>query len=233
MAELVLALDVPDRDTALDMVRPLRGRLTWVKVGLELFCTAGPVLVRELREMGFKVFVDLKFLDIPNTVRGAVRSAVTAGADMLTLHLLGGEDMARAALAGRDEALQEGQEPPIILGVTLLTSLGEKDLVWNTTPETAEPLPDMVVRLAGLAKAWGLSGVVCSGQEAERIRREHGPDLTLLTPGIRMTDAGDDQTRAVTPAMAVAAGSDYLVVGRPITKAADPIAALGRFLEEL
>jgi len=233
MAELVLALDFPDRDTALAMVRPLRGRLTWVKVGLELFCTAGPDLIRQLREMGFKVFVDLKFLDIPNTVRGAVRSAVTAGADMLTLHLLGGETMARAAMAGRNEALKPGQQAPVILGVTLLTSLGEQDLVWNTTPENAEPVPDMVVRLAGLAKEWGLSGVVCSGQEAGRIREEHGPDLTLLTPGIRLADGHDDQTRVVTPAMAVAAGSDYLVVGRPITKAENPVAALERFLSEL
>lgn len=233
MAELVLALDFPDRETALDMVRPLAGRLKWVKVGLELFCTAGPGLITELKEMGFKVFVDLKFLDIPNTVRGAVRSAVAAGADMLTLHLLGGETMAGAALTGRDEALQPGQEPPVILGVTLLTSLGEKDLVWNTDQATAEPLPDMVVRLAGLAKEWGLSGVVCSGQEAGRIREEHGPDLTLLTPGIRLADGDDDQTRVVTPAMAVAAGSDYLVVGRPITKASDPVAALERFLNEM
>ena len=206
MAELVLALDFPDRETALAMVRPLAGRLKWVKVGLELFCTAGPGLIKELKEMGFKVFVDLKFLDIPNTVRGAARSAVAAGADMLTLHLLGGETMAGAALTGRDEALQPGQEPPVILGVTLLTSLGEKDLVWNTDPETAEPLPDMVVRLAGLAKKWGLSGVVCSGQEAGRIREEHGPELTLLTPGIRLADGDDDQTRVVTPGMAVAQG---------------------------
>lgn len=233
MPELVLALDFPDRETALAVVRPLAGRLQWVKVGLELFCTAGPDLIRELKEMGFKVFVDLKFLDIPNTVRGAVRSAVTAGADMLTLHLLGGETMAKAALAGRDEALKPGQVPPVILGVTLLTSLGQQDLVWNTTPENAEPLPDMVVRLAGLAKEWGLSGVVCSGQEAGKIREKHGPNLTLLTPGIRLADTDDDQNRVVTPAMAVAAGSDYLVVGRPITKADDPAAALERFLKEM
>lgn len=236
MAELVVALDYPAMDAALATARALRGAAgvadaadgaggrLWMKVGLELFTASGPEVVARLKDMGFPVFLDLKFHDIPNTVRGAVRSAVATGADMCNIHLSGGERMCRAAVEGLAEgaAARGNGAAPILLGVTVLTSVAPGEL-----PGGADPSAE-AARLAVCGREWGLSGVVCSGYEAEGIKRRCGRDFICLTPGIRPAArdgagaGGDDQRRVMTPAEAVRAGSDYLVVGRPVTGATGP-----------
>ena len=233
--ELVVALDFPARAEALGMAERLSGVVPWVKVGLELFVAEGPIIVRELKALGFRVFVDLKFLDIPNTVRGAVRSCVKSGADMLNIHASGGADMAEAAVAARDEmALELGlAEKPLLLAVTVLTSMAPANENDPALPLLNGRDPAAVVlELALASRAAGLDGVVCSGQEAASIKAACGPEFLCLTPGIRIPNPaattslqGDDQRRVMTPEAAVAAGSDFLVVGRPITRAADPVAA--------
>ena len=250
MAELVIALDYPAMDAALATARALRGATNvpdagdhaggrlWMKVGLELFTASGPDVVARLQDMGFPVFLDLKFHDIPNTVRGAVRSAVATGADMCNIHLSGGERMCRAAVEGLAEgAVARGHGvAPILLGVTVLTSVAPGEL-----PGGADPSAE-AARLAVCGREWGLSGVVCSGYEAEGIKQRCGHDFICLTPGIRPAapqgsgSGGDDQRRVMTPAEAVRAGSDYLVVGRPVTGAAGlngPADAARRILAEM
>ncbi len=245
MAELVIALDYPAMDAALATARALRevgagkdaagGARLWMKVGLELFTASGPDVVARLKDMGFPVFLDLKFHDIPNTVRGAVRSAVATGADMCNIHLSGGERMCRAAVEGLAEgaAARGHGVVPILLGVTVLTSVAPGEL-----PGGADPSAE-AGRLAVCGREWGLNGVVCSGYEAEKIKERCGQDFICLTPGIRPASGaetvpgaagrkpggaagGDDQRRVMTPAEAVRAGSDYLVVGRPVTGASGP-----------
>lgn len=230
-AALVVALDFPTAAEALVLARRLRGLVPWVKVGLELYLEAGQQLVTELKDMGFQVFVDLKFMDIPNTVQAAVRQVTRMGADMLTLHTVGGRAMAEAALAGRDQALTPGQTAPLILGVTVLTSMGPQDLVWNPNGN-ADELRDFVVHLAVSAQVWNLDGVVCSGKEIRAIRSHCDPEFRLLTPGIRLPDAEvGDQNRVCTPDQASRDGSNFLVVGRPITRAADPEQAARLYAE--
>lgn len=235
MAELVIALDYPSLDAALAAARSLRGAADgrlWMKVGLELFSAAGPEAVIRLKDMGFPVFLDLKFHDIPHTVRGAVRSAVALGADMCTIHLCGGERMCRAAREGLAEgaAARGDGMLPALLGVTVLTSVAPGEL-----PGGAD-ISAEVLRLAACGQGWGLSGVVCSGYETENIRRRCGRNFICLTPGIRPAlgeragAGGDDQRRVMTPAEAVRAGSDYLVVGRPVTGAACPADVVRRIL---
>ncbi len=220
MAELVVALDFKDAKSALSMAESLKGAAVWMKVGLELFTAEGPKVISGLKEMGFKVFLDLKFFDIPNTVQGAVRSAARLGVDMVNIHALGGERMAKAAMAGCAEGAPEGQEPPMVLAVTMLTSMAAGDLPVEGAPEPSEMALDLAIK----AKQYGLNGVVCSGLESERIKAACGPGFVCLTPGIRPASSatGDDQRRVVTPAQAVKNGSDFLVVGRPITGAALP-----------
>ena len=217
MAELIAALDFPDAETAFAAVTPLRGELDWVKVGLELFTAAGPSIIFRLKELGFRVFVDLKLFDIPNTVQGAVRSLTRSGADMCTLHLLGGQAMAQAALAGREEATgQTGG--PLLFGVTLLTSMDITDLPGTTATNSGR----FALDLAGNAADWHLDGVVCSGHEVRAIKQAD-PRLACLTPGIRLKKSADDQKRVMTPEKAVHAGSNFLVVGRPIFTATSPV----------
>ncbi len=220
-AELVVALDFDDTLDALNMATSLREYATWVKVGLELFITEGPRVVQTLHGMGFKVFLDLKLHDIPNTVYGAVRAASRAGADMLTVHVAGGRAMCQEAVRASHDAAQETGRPPEertkIFGVTVLTSLADGEL-----PGVSVPLSQHALSLAQLAAEWGLDGVVCSGHEAAAIK-EGAPGLQCLTPGIRLPgNTADDQRRVMTPAQAVQAGADYLVVGRPITRASKP-----------
>ena len=215
MAKLVVALDYTDSLDALNMANSLCGSAEWVKVGLELFTREGPRMVQTLKGMGFKVMLDLKLFDIPNTVRGGVRSACWIGADLITVHLLGGERMIRAAV---EEARQEhiGSQP-MVFGITVLTSLEQGEL-----PGYTQNIADLAVELAGKGASWGLHGVVCSGHEAAAIKAQN-PTLRCLTPGIRLDEgSSDDQRRIMTPAEAVAAGSDFLVVGRPITRAKNP-----------
>ncbi|MGE4298115.1 MAG: orotidine-5'-phosphate decarboxylase [Desulfovibrionaceae bacterium] len=230
MAELVIALDYPDADQALGMARKLRGVAPWVKVGLELFTVAGPGVVASLASMGFAVFLDMKFFDIPNTVAGAVRAAVGSGASMLNIHLLGGERMIDAAVEARDAACGGGCPRPYLLGVTVLTSMAAADLagvvgaVDGAGAAAAVNLADTAVRLARMGWQRGMDGVVCSGYEVGGIKKSCGDDYLCLTPGIRPAEAtgGDDQRRVMTPVDAVRAGADFLVVGRPVTRAADP-----------
>lgn len=234
MAELVIALDFQTAPEALDMAARLRGTASWMKVGLELFVAEGPQVVRDLKGFGFKVFLDLKFLDIPNTVRGAVRSAVKCGADMLNIHAAGGLDMARVALAARDEAAAECGlgEKPLLFAVTVLTSMLDAD---NPILRGRPPL-DVVLELARESRQAGLDGVVCSAREAAAVKTACGADFLCLTPGIRIPDPAapaDDQRRIMTPEAAVAAGSDFLVVGRPVTRADDPAAAAREVLRRM
>jgi orotidine-5'-phosphate decarboxylase len=217
---VIVALDVPDAASALALAARLDPKLCRVKVGKELFVAAGPSVVLGLHERGFEVFLDLKFHDIPNTVAGACRSAARLGVWMLNVHASGGEAMMRAAR----EALAGVQRPPLLIGVTILTSLADADLAKVGFRGSAE---ENVIRLARLARASGLDGVVCSAREAPALRKATGADFTLVTPGIRLPGAGvQDQSRTVAPAEAVKLGANYLVVGRPITQSADPAAAL-------
>ena len=233
-ASLVVALDLPDLSRALSLVDRLEGVDCWFKVGLELFIAEGPGVVAELKDRGRNVFLDLKFLDIPNTVRGAVRSAAALGADMLTLHLSGGPEMAAAAVAGRDDGAVDGPGP-LLVGVTVLTSQASGGMPG--TGEGADGLGSLVLDLAQRAKAWYLDGVVCSGLEVGTVKGLLKRDFVCVTPGIRLGgDSGvraDDQRRVTTPAQAVASGSDYLVVGRPVTGADDPARAAARILDEM
>jgi orotidine-5'-phosphate decarboxylase len=230
---LVVALDFPDTAQALSLASRLRGIVPWVKVGLELYLTAGQELLARLKAMDFRVFLDLKFMDIPNTVQAATAQATRMGADMLTVHALGGRAMCEAAAAGRDMALAPGQSLPSILAVTLLTSLGPKDLAW-TPDASADDLQNLTVHLARCAQNWKLDGVVCSGMEVRDIRQACGASFTLLTPGIRLADADSaDQSRVCTPARAARDGSNYIVVGRPITRSDDPVMAARNYLETI
>lgn len=224
---VIVALDYPSAEAALEFTRRLTPALCRVKVGKELFTRAGPALVDDLHRLGFEVFLDLKFHDIPNTVAGAVRAAAELGVWMVNVHAGGGRRMMAAAA----EALVAFDRPPILLGVTVLTSLSDQDLQELGYSETA---PQRVSRLAGLAAASGLDGVVCSALEAQALRKQCGETFCLVTPGIRLAgdDAGD-QRRVVTPQEALALGADYLVIGRSITAASDPLAALQRVHEEL
>lgn len=227
MAELAVALDYPDAKQAIEFGRAIHGLAPWVKVGLELFTASGPGTVLDLKSLGFKVFLDLKFMDIPNTVRGAVRSAARCGCDLLTLHTMGGEEMMRAARLGAGEG--SPGNPPLLVGVTVLTSMGPEDLPY----ETGVSMQELVSGLAGRAYAAGLDGVVCSPLEARRVKDEFGPDFVCVTPGIRPEASGDDQRRTATPAQAVKAGADILVVGRPITASPDPQKAILKILEQM
>lgn len=228
---IITALDVESKALALALVRELDKAFLF-KVGLELFTAEGPALLREIRALGKGVFLDLKLHDIPNTVGEAARIGVRHGARMMTIHASGGgEMMARAAAATAEEAAKLGLDKPILLGVTILTSLKNDDLASiGMAPDTS----GQVLRLAALAKASGLTGVVCSAQEIELVRKEVGPEFLIVTPGIRpaWSDA-QDQKRIMTPALAVEKGSDYLVVGRPITQAASPREAFDRIVLEL
>jgi orotidine-5'-phosphate decarboxylase len=224
---VIVAIDVPAAADALALAARLDPKLCRVKVGKELFVAAGPEVVHRLQERGFEVFLDLKFHDIPNTVAGACRSAARLGVWMLNIHVTGGEAMMRAAR----EAVSSVARPPLLIGVTILTSLADSDLAnIGLAGSTAEN----VERLARLARASGLDGVVCSAQEARAVRLATGEDFILVTPGIRLeSDARGDQARVVTPRDAVRQGSDYLVIGRSITDSADPAAALAAIRDSL
>jgi orotidine-5'-phosphate decarboxylase len=228
---IITALDVETAAQALALVRQLDAAM-FFKVGLELFSAEGPALLREITALGKGVFLDLKLHDIPNTVGEAARIGVRQGARMMTIHTSGGgEMMARAAATAAEEAAKRGTAKPYLLGVTILTSLKNEDLrsIGMEADTSAQ-----VLRLAALAKASGMDGVVCSAQEIEIVRREVGPDFLIVTPGIRPAGAAvQDQKRVMTPALAAEKGSDYLVVGRPITQSASPREAFEKIVEEL
>lgn len=229
-AALVVALDVPGAREAEALARtlaPLNRHGVWLKVGLELFCGTGPGIVRTLKALGFPVFLDLKFHDIPNTVAKAVRNACALGADMLTVHASGGERMLRAAVEARDAA--DAANRALLFAVTVLTSMAPEDLAPLGIADS-QGLRALVTRLAITSHACGMDGVVSSPHEATLIKAA-APQLACLTPGIRLaSNTVDDQRRVATPAQAVAMGANFLVVGRPITAAQDPVAAAQAFL---
>ena len=226
-SRVIVALDFPDMKTAREAVVPLEPGLCRLKVGKELFTSAGPALVEMLIDKGFDVFLDLKFHDIPNTVARACAVAARMGIWMVNIHASGGRNMLLAAR----EAIDTEQHQPLLIGVTVLTSLSSSDLLEIGVSSSAE---QQVLRLAGLSKAAGLDGVVCSAQEATSLKAELGSDFVLVTPGIRPAGAGDDdQKRIMTPAQAITAGSHYLVIGRPVTQAQDPPAVLTAINEEI
>jgi orotidine-5'-phosphate decarboxylase len=222
---IIVALDFANPIAALALADRLDPRQCALKVGKEMFVVAGPEPVRWLIERGFNVFLDLKFHDIPNTVASACAAATRLGVWMLNVHASGGTAMLRAARESVDRTARDmGRKPPLLIAVTVLTSLTDADL---REIGYAERAADEVTRLARLTKACGLDGVVCSAHEAAALRTACGNDFKLITPGIRLTDAAkDDQARVVTPEDAVHRGADYLVIGRPITQAADPLATL-------
>lgn len=228
---IIIALDVKSGREGLETAARLDAARIF-KVGLELFTAEGPGFLRSLRESGKEIFLDLKLHDIPNTVAGAVRSGTRHGVRMMTLHTAGGGAMmAAAAQAARETSDEEKTSRPLLLGVTVLTSLKEDDLVEiGMSP----PVEDQVFRLAGLARTAGLDGVVCSPREIAAVRRESGPDFLIVTPGIRPAGADlQDQKRVMTPEEAIALGADYLVIGRPITAADSPEEAFRRIAEDI
>ena len=223
---IFVALDTTDLDRALALGRGLKGFIGGVKVGKEFFTALGPAGVGALGELGLPVFLDLKFHDIPATVAGAVRAALALKPFIINVHASGGAEMMRAAVEAAD-----GPDRPLVVAVTVLTSLADEDLAATGVAGDAAA---QVLRLDGLAKRSGLDGVVCSAREAEALRAALGDDFKLVVPGIRpQWAAGDDQKRIVTPAEAVAKGADYLVIGRPITAADDPADAARRIAAEL
>ena len=224
-ARVIVGLDFPEARSALRLVDRLDPAACGVKIGKELFTCAGPDVVRACVARGFRVFLDLKFHDIPNTVGQACAAATRFGVWMLNVHASGGPAMLDAAREGVDRAAREcGRQAPLLIGVTVLTSLSDDDLAKVGIFDSAET---QTLRLATLARAHGLDGVVCSPHEVVALRAASGSDFRLVTPGIRLGDARvDDQTRFATPESAVRAGADYLVIGRPITQAPDEPAAL-------
>ncbi len=218
--KIIIALDYPDAAPALALAERLQPALCRLKVGKELFTASGPALLEQLMKRGFEIFLDLKFHDIPNTAAQACKAAAGLGVWMVNVHALGGRKMLEAAR----EAIANSSHQPKLIAVTLLTSMAQEDLAdigIGATPA------EMVLRLARLARDSGLDGVVCSAQEAVLLRKQCGNDFCLVTPGIRPEQAGlDDQSRVMTPLAALQAGSSYLVIGRPITRAADPLQAL-------
>jgi orotidine-5'-phosphate decarboxylase len=230
---LIVALDLPSADAAARLAEKLHGRVGMFKVGSELFTAEGPVLARYLVVLGEKVFLDLKFHDIPNTVRAAAREAAELGVSMFNVHASGGHKMMEAAREGvRSATVERGDaKRPLVLAVTVLTSLSNDDLDELGVAGAPE---DAVVRLARLAQRAGLDGVVASPREIAALRRACGPRFVIVTPGIRpAATASNDQARIATPASAIQAGADYLVVGRPITEAPDPVAAAEAISNEM
>ena len=230
--KLIVALDFNTAQAATHMTDKLRGRVGMFKVGMEAFTSEGPMLARYLIDSGEKVFLDLKFLDIPNTVRGACRAAARMGVTLLNVHALGGRKMLRAAVEGAGEGATDGRPRPLVLAVTILTSLAAEDL-GELAVAPVEPC-SATLRMAQLAQSEGLDGVVASAKEVSALRNECGPDFVIVTPGIRPAGAAaNDQSRTATPQAALDAGADYLVIGRPITAAEDPAAAAETILEEM
>ena len=226
--DVIIALDFKDGETALNFLDKFQEEKPFVKVGMELFFAEGPSIVKEIKRRGHKIFLDLKLHDIPNTVKGGMRSLKNLGADILNVHAAGTIEMMKAALEGTQ---RPDGTAPMLIAVTQLTSTSEermqKDLLINAT------INDTILHYAKNAKEAGLAGVVCSPLEAGMVKEALGKDFVTVTPGIRFADsAKDDQVRITTPARAREIGTDYIVVGRPITQAEDPVAAYRRCMKE-
>lgn len=222
--ELIVALDVKDLTTTHDIVRQLSDNVKWYKVGLELFAACGPVIISTLKDNGKNVFLDLKLHDIPNTVAGVVKSAVVHGVSMITVHASGGGDMLQAAVEASANNVK-------IIAVTVLTSLSETDL---NVQGIARPVHEQVITLAELAMRNGVHGFVCSPKEASCIRNTFGDSPLIITPGIRLDSSiKDDQKRIGSPEFAVLSGANFLVVGRPILRATNPVQAANEVIQRI
>ncbi|MBD2569891.1 orotidine-5'-phosphate decarboxylase [Anabaena lutea] len=229
---VIVALDVPDLESAIAFVDKLP-QVTFWKVGLELFTSTGPRILEILKSRQKRIFLDLKFHDIPNTVAGACRAAASYGVDLLTIHSTNGKDALKAAV----EAVQVGAEkagtkPPKLIAITLLTSISTRQLAFDL--KIPLELPEFALQMALLAQESGLDGAVCSAQEVGQLRESCGNDFLLVCPGVRPTWAEKaDQKRSLSPSQAILAGADYLVIGRPITAAAEPELAWNQIVEEI
>ncbi|MCE5167863.1 orotidine-5'-phosphate decarboxylase [Paenibacillus profundus] len=231
---IMVALDYPHADAARELIKQLEGIPCYMKVGMQLFYAAGPAFVRELKEYGYKVFLDVKMHDIPNTVTGGANSVTKLGVDMFNVHAAGGASMMRAAMDGVQAALAEDAslQRPVVIAVTQLTSTNQQ--VMNDDIGIPGSVEEAVVRYAKLTREAGLDGVVASPQEVTRIKAACGADFKTVTPGIRPAGSEKgDQSRVMTPGEAFARGTDYIVVGRPITAAPNPRAALESILKEM
>ena len=223
--KIIIPLDL-DYKEALKLAKLLDPKICRMKIGNQLFTSSGPKVVKELHQLGFDVFLDLKFHDIPNTVHEAVKSAADLGVWMVNVHASGGKQMLEASR----KALQQFSNPPLLIAVTVLTSLSQEFL----SEIGLDDLDDQVFRLTRMAKESGLDGVVCSASDAESVKKEFGEEFLTVTPGIRPSGSSlDDQSRVSTPSEAIASGSDYLVIGRPITGSEDPKKALEAIYKEL
>jgi orotidine-5'-phosphate decarboxylase len=223
--KIIVALDLPSVAAARNLISTLGPEVSWYKIGLQLFTFGGPAFVQEMKASGAKVFLDLKFHDIPNTVQAAVESACALGADMLTIHLSGGSELCQAAIKGR------GSNSTLLLGVTVLTSQTEATL---SEIGINRSVTQQVVSLAALAKTTGITGLIASPLELEALRKEFGKAFVIVTPGVRPTwSAAGDQKRFTTPSEAIKLGADYLVIGRPITGSPNPRDAFLRIASEL
>ena len=226
--DVIIALDFPSAQDVYAFLEQFKEEKPFVKIGMELFYAEGPDIVRQIKARGHKIFLDLKLHDIPNTVKSAMRVLSRLDVDMVNLHAAGTMDMMRAALEG---LTREDGSRPLLLAVTQLTSTSEERMQKELLISAS--MPDTVKHYAKNAREAGLDGVVCSPLEAALVKEACGPDFATVTPGIRFSDsAADDQSRVMTPEKARLGGSDYIVVGRPITKAADPVAAYRRCVKE-
>ena len=224
---VIVALDC-DRERALELAHELSGHAAWLKVGMTLYYAEGPEIVKTFKDLGFKVFLDLKFHDIPHQVRGAARSASLAGADLLSVHGLGSGAMLAACREGAEEAREDRAK---LVAITVLTSMNQ-DALSEIGVES--PVAEEAARLAKLAQANGIDGIVCSPMEAHDMRELLGPDALIVTPGVRPVGAAlGDQSRVATPSQAIERGASHIVVGRPITGADDPVAAFDAIVSEL
>lgn len=227
MSPIIVALDYPTPESAVEFAKTIDASQCRLKVGKELFTRGGPAMVEQIQALGFDVFLDLKFHDIPNTVAGAIKGAADLGVWMVNVHASNG----RKALTAAADALSQFANPPILTAVTVLTSLSEQELSEIHPGETLE---GRVSRLAALTQDCGLDGVVCSPLEVSMLREQRGTDFALVTPGVRPEgSAADDQTRIMTPKQALTAGSTYLVIGRPITQAINPAQALDQIVRSV
>ncbi|WP_448563276.1 orotidine-5'-phosphate decarboxylase [Trichothermofontia sp.] len=228
---IIVPLDIPNASDAITWVDRLPQVNFW-KVGLELFVSAGPAILTELKQRQKRIFLDLKFHDIPNTVAGACRAIAAYGVDWATLHAAAGPEALKAAQTAVVEAAAAGHSPPQLLAITVLTSLTARSLALDL--KIPLELPEYALHMALMAQEQGIPGAVCSPQEVTQLRQVCGPDFRLVCPGVRPDWAEKgDQRRTLTPAMAIKAGADYLVIGRPITQAPDPAAAFQRICDEL
>lgn len=217
--DVIIALDFPSGEIALDFLKNFKDEKVYVKVGMELFYKEGPSIIKEIKKLGHKIFLDLKIHDIPNTCKGATNSLISLDVDMINFHIAGGKKM----LSEASDIVNREKPEMITLGVTMLTSTDEEVMHNELKIDRKKSLNEVVLDYANLAKDANLSGIVCSALEVPKIKENLGDDFITVTPGIRKVKGTDDQKRVVTPSEARDLGSDYIVVGRPITKAEDPL----------